>query len=75
MNDVAGPAVPEIDYDARFKELESHPLFMRDIPDDIEANERLEALQSLIYDDTPDSMYTFPFHVFPVRTISFKVRD
>ena len=58
---VAGPAPPEIDYEARLKELEAHPLFMRDLPDDVHANERLEALQSLIYDDTPDSVYHFVF--------------
>jgi len=57
---VAGPALPEIDYEARLKELEAHPLFMRDLPDDVHANERLEALHSLIYDDTPDSVYHFP---------------
>ena len=58
MSAIAGPVVAEIDYDARFKELESHPLFMRDIPDDLHSNEHLEALQSLIYDDTPDSAYS-----------------
>lgn len=55
----SGPQASEIDYAAKFKEIESHPLFMRDIPTDLESNEHLEALQSLIYDDTPDSAYGF----------------
>lgn len=52
---VPGPQKADIDYEAKFKEFDAHPLFMRDIPTDIESNEQLEAIQSLIYDDTPDS--------------------
>lgn len=60
-NAVPGPQKAEIDYDAKLKEFDAHPLFMRDIPADIESNEQLEAIQSLIYDDTPDSQSGFAF--------------
>lgn len=49
-----GPSEADIDYDARFKALEKHPLFMRNLPEG-ESNPTLDALQSLIYDDTPNS--------------------
>lgn len=49
-----GPAPREIDYEAALRELESHPLFMRELPDDPSSNEKLEALQSLIFDGEPD---------------------
>lgn len=53
---MSGPGPQEIDYDAKFKELQSHPLFMRELPDDSEDNEQLEALKSLIYDGEPDGL-------------------
>ncbi|KAF8300128.1 hypothetical protein DL93DRAFT_2091045 [Clavulina sp. PMI_390] len=56
MSAAAGPAAPqESDVGTKFKELNAHPLFMTNLPDDSESNAPLEALQSLIYDDTPDN--------------------
>jgi hypothetical protein len=54
-----GPAPRDIDYEAAFREFESHPLFMRDLPDDPSTNEGLQALQSLIYEEEPDGSVSF----------------
>ena len=50
-----GPEAPKIDYDAKMAAFESIPLFMRDLPTDPSGdNNTLDALQSLMYDGTPD---------------------
>jgi hypothetical protein len=36
--------------------LKNHPLFMKDLPKDIESNPHLIALQNLIYDEDPDKL-------------------
>jgi hypothetical protein len=47
------------DIQAKLKELESIPLFMRNLSDDpSNQGDALEALQALIHDGTPDGGYT-----------------
>ena len=41
-------------FEARLKELESTPLFMRSLPE--EEDSTIEALKALVYDGTPDGM-------------------
>ena len=40
------------------EELKRHPLFIKDIPENLEDNPDLLALQSLLYDDTPEEPAT-----------------
>ena len=63
-----GPEPKEIDYEAAFRDIESHPLFMRDLPDDPGSNDQLEALKSLIYDGEPDGEYPGGF-TMRLRTV------
>lgn len=39
-----------------FLDLQNHPLFMKDIPKDLEGHPELQALQNLQYDDTPENI-------------------
>ena len=38
------------------KYLSNHPLFMTQIPDNIEDNEHLLAMQNIMYDDEPENI-------------------
>lgn len=40
----------EIDY------FQNHPLFMTKLPENIEGNEQVSAIQHLLYDDTPENL-------------------
>lgn len=40
-----------------FAELESVPLFMQSLPEDVEDNATIQALQSLMYDGTPQGIF------------------
>lgn len=42
--------------EATFVYLKNHPLFMQEIPEDIENYPDLVALQHLTYDDTPENI-------------------
>ncbi|KAJ3086626.1 40S ribosomal protein [Quaeritorhiza haematococci] len=53
---IVGPA--QKDADEFFKELDRTPLFMRSLPQDAEENDMLAALQSLVYDGTPEEIAT-----------------
>ncbi|KAI0313606.1 40S ribosomal protein S7 [Amylostereum chailletii] len=48
------PQPPAVDDDLSY--LQSHPLFMTSLPDDDSENATLTALQSLVYDGTPDEI-------------------
>ncbi|KAG8821778.1 hypothetical protein FRC19_007258 [Serendipita sp. 401] len=53
------PQPAPYDEQAKLKEMDSVPLFMRDLPKDSEEqSEALEALQALVYDGTPDEIAT-----------------
>lgn len=54
---MAGAPLPaEPAYDEIIQRLESTPLFMRDLPDDASQDPTLAALQSLLYEGTPDEV-------------------
>lgn len=55
--DVAGPEPHSQETLDAIKELESVPLFMRELPkDDAGDNDALEALRTLLYDGSPTGM-------------------
>eukprot|EP00743_Colponemidia_sp_Colp-15_P005248 GILK01005647.1.p1 GENE.GILK01005647.1~~GILK01005647.1.p1 ORF type:complete len:383 (-),score=79.84 GILK01005647.1:129-1277(-) len=54
------PAKPEKSVDEIVSELSKFPIFMKDVPEDIEDNPHLLALQNLVYDgETPESLATY----------------
>jgi small subunit ribosomal protein S7e len=55
---LAGPDPPVRDIEAKQKEFDSIPLFMRSLPDDPSSNEQIAALQSLIFDEEPNGLST-----------------
>jgi hypothetical protein len=59
---IQGPRPLDGDQESRF--LESHPLFMTSLPDEINDDVTLSALQSLTHEGTPDgglSAYDFGY--------------
>lgn len=36
--------------------LSNHPLFLKEMPDNIDDNPDLAALQNLVYEDTPENL-------------------
>ena len=42
--------------DKEIEELQSHPLFMTELPKDIENNKHLQALQALQYEGKPEDV-------------------
>ena len=36
--------------------LKNHPLFMKEVPKDVDSNQYLSGLQNLIYDEDPDKL-------------------
>lgn len=48
--------------------LTSHPLFMKELPKDIEGNPHLTALQNIIYDEDPETLAeNLNVHGLPLR--------
>lgn len=52
------PLPPDASYDEKMAKLESTPLFMREMPDEAAEDPTIAALQSLLYEGTPDGAYT-----------------
>ena len=48
----------EEEFNENLDYLQNHPLFMKKIPDEqeLEKNEQLQALQHIMYDDTPENI-------------------
>ena len=48
--------ISEEELDKNIAYLKKHPLFLKDIPENIEDNPELMALQNLMYNDTPENL-------------------
>lgn len=46
-----GKGLTEDEFNNNMKFFESHPMFMKDIPKDLESNPNVQALQSIVYDE------------------------
>lgn len=53
---VAGPNPRVLDIEAKQRELDATPLFMRSLPSDGSSNVELDALQNLIFDEEPNGL-------------------
>ncbi|KAF9246923.1 40S ribosomal protein S7 [Melanogaster broomeanus] len=51
-----GPQPAQSDFEEKLKSLESLPLFMKSLPSEDPSDVALQALQSLVYDGTPDEI-------------------
>ena len=51
--DYVPKGISDEDFNEHMEFFKNHPLFMKELPKDIESNPTLSALQTIIYDDTP----------------------
>jgi hypothetical protein len=46
-----GKGLSEEEFNKNMEFFKTHPMFMKEIPQDIETNPNIQALQSIVYDD------------------------
>eukprot|EP01017_Pseudomicrothorax_dubius_P004223 TRINITY_DN107_c0_g1_i5.p1 TRINITY_DN107_c0_g1~~TRINITY_DN107_c0_g1_i5.p1 ORF type:complete len:330 (+),score=79.23 TRINITY_DN107_c0_g1_i5:195-1184(+) len=52
----AGKGIPEDQFQQDLEYIQNHPLFMKEVPQDLESHPELKALQNIMFDDTPENI-------------------